>query len=152
MLTAHLQAQRPVQSRHQILARSGFFCLLPHYLRTGFPVYLCQVVFLRVFENEFFLLRRNAAGALEPADNTVFCATGSMNLHRALIIDLADALIAQGLEAEGYYPESGPGQQEVNIRYAEAMRAADRQIVYRETVRGEAAQHGLIASFFAKDF
>ena len=44
-----------------------------------------------VFENEFFLLRRNAEGALEPADNTVFCATGSMNLHRALIIDLADA-------------------------------------------------------------
>jgi glutamine synthetase len=41
------------------------------------------------FENEFFLLRRNAEGALEPADNTVFCATGSMNLHRALITDLA---------------------------------------------------------------
>ena len=105
-----------------------------------------------VFENEFFLLRRNAEGALEPADNTVFCATGSMNLHRALIIDLADALIAQGLEVEGYYPESGPGQQEVNIRYTEAMRAADRQIVYRETVRGEAARHGLIASFLPKIF
>ena len=105
-----------------------------------------------VFENEFFLLRRNAEGVLEPADNTVFCATGSMNLHRALIIDLADALIAQGLEVEGYYPESGPGQQEVNIRYAEAMQAADRQIVYRETVRGEATRHGLIASFLPKIF
>jgi glutamine synthetase len=69
-----------------------------------------------------------------------------------LIIDLADALIAQGLEVEGYYPESGPGQQEVNIRYAEAMQAADRQIVYRETVRGEATRHGLIASFLPKIF
>lgn len=105
-----------------------------------------------VFENEFFLLNRNAQGVLEPADNTVFCATGSMNLHRALIIDLADALIAQGLEVEGYYPESGPGQQEVNIRYAEAMQAADRQIVCRETVRGEATRHGLIASFLPKIF
>jgi len=105
-----------------------------------------------VFENEFFLLRRNAEGALEPADNTVFCATGSMNLHRALIMGIADALIAQGLEVEGYYPESGPGQQEVNIRYAEAMRAADRQIIYRETVRGEATRHGLIASFLPKIF
>ncbi len=105
-----------------------------------------------VFENEFFLLRRNAEGALEPADNTVFCATGSMNLHRALIMDIADALIAQGLEVEGYYPESGPGQQEVNIRYAESMRAADRQIIYRETVRGEATRHGLIASFLPKIF
>ena len=105
-----------------------------------------------VFENEFFLLRRNAEGALEPSDNTVFCATGSMNLHRELILDLAEALIAQGLEVEGYYPESGPGQQEVNIRYAEAMQAADRQIVYRETVRGEAIRHGLIASFLPKIF
>ena len=105
-----------------------------------------------VFENEFFLLRRNAEGSLEPADNTVFCATGSMNLHRALIMELADALIAQGLEVEGYYPESGPGQQEVNIRYAEAMQAADRQIIYRETVRGEATRHGLIASFLPKIF
>ncbi len=73
-----------------------------------------------------------------------------MNLHRALITDLADALIAQGLEVEGYYPESGPGQQEVNIRYAEAMQAADRQIVYRETARGEATRHGLIASLNIK--
>ena len=105
-----------------------------------------------VFENEFFLLHRNADGALEPADNTVFCATGAMNLHQTLMIDLADALIAQGLEVESYYPESGPGQQEVNIRYAEAMQAADRQIVYRETVRGEATRHGLIASFLPKIF
>ena len=103
-----------------------------------------------VFENEFFLLYRNAAGILTPADNTVFSATGSMNLHRAFINDLTDALIAQGLEVEGYYPESGPGQQEVNVRYAEAARAADRQIVYRETVRGVATQHGLIASFLPK--
>lgn len=105
-----------------------------------------------VFENEFFLLGRNAEGALIPADNTVFSATGSMNLHLAFINDLTDALIAQDLEVEGFYPESGPGQQEVNIRYAEALQAADRQIVYRETVRGVATQHGIIASFLPKIF
>ena len=32
------------------------------------------------------------------------------------------------------------------------MQAADRQIVYRETIRGEAARHGLIASFLPKIF
>jgi len=104
------------------------------------------------FENEFFLLRRNAEGSLEPADNTVFCGTGAMNLHLNFIADLADALIAQGIEVEEYYPESGPGQQELTIARAEAMRAADRQITYRETVRGEAARHGLIASFLPKIF
>jgi glutamine synthetase len=103
-----------------------------------------------VFENEFFLLKRNSEGSLEPGDNTIFCATSAMNLHCDLINDLTDALIAQGIEVESYYPESGPGQQELNIRCAEALRAADRQIIYRETVRGVAAQHGSIASFLPK--
>ena len=103
-----------------------------------------------VFENEFFLLSKTADGRLVPSDETVFSATGSMNIHCELINALADGLISQGLEVEGYYPESGPGQQEVNIRYAEAAQAADRQIIYRETVRGVAAQHGLIASFLPK--
>jgi glutamine synthetase len=104
------------------------------------------------FENEFFLLRRTDAGRLVPADDTVFSATGSMNLHRAFINDLTDALIAQGIEVEGYYPESGPGQQEVTVRYADAVRASDHQILYRETVRGVATQHGMVASFLPKIF
>jgi glutamine synthetase len=105
-----------------------------------------------VFENEFYLLRKTAEGNLVPSDDTVFSATGSMNIHCELINALADALISQGLEVEGYYPESGPGQQEVNIRYVEAAQAADRQIIYRETVRGVATRHGLIASFLPKLF
>ncbi len=104
------------------------------------------------FENEFFLLHRTADGVLKPADETVFSATGSMNQHQAFINDLTDALNAQNVNVEGYYPESGPGQQEVNVRYAEAMRAADQQIIYRETVRGIATQHGMIASFLPKIF
>jgi glutamine synthetase len=104
------------------------------------------------FENEFFLLRRNAEGILEPSDDTVFSATGSMNIHCAFINELCDALIAQGVAVEGYYPESGPGQQEVNVRYAAAMQSADHQIIYRETVRGVASRHGVIASFLPKIF
>jgi len=102
------------------------------------------------FENEFFLLRRNGSGVLEPADDTVFSATGSMNQHRLFINDLADALNAQGVPVEAYHPEAGPGQQELTFRYSNAEQAADRQIVYRETVRGVAVQHELIASFLPK--
>ena len=102
------------------------------------------------FENEFFLLRRTEEGALKPADDTVFSATGSMNLHRAFINDLADALIAQGVAVESYYPESGPGQQELNVRPVPGWRAADQQIIYRETVRGMAIPHGYVASFLPK--
>ncbi len=104
------------------------------------------------FENEFFLLRRSPGGGLEPVDRTVFSATGSMNQNLDFINDLADALVDQGIPVESYYPESGPGQQEVTTRCAEGLDAADRQIFYRETVRGVAGRHGLVASFLPKIF
>jgi glutamine synthetase len=104
------------------------------------------------FENEFFLLGRTTEGSLEPVDQTVFSATGSMNQNLQFINELTDALIAQGIHVEGYYPESGPGQQELNVRYVEATRAADQQVIYRETVRGVANRQGLIASFLPKIF
>lgn len=48
------------------------------------------------------------------------------------------------------YPESGPGQFELPIRYADALRAADNQIVFRETVKAMAHRYGLLASFVPK--
>jgi glutamine synthetase len=101
------------------------------------------------FENEFFMLRRTAQG-YEPADTTVFAATGAMNQQQDFLRDLTRALEAQGLQPEFYYPESAPGQQELSIRYADALRAADNQITYRETVRGIAPAHGYVASFLPK--
>ena len=101
------------------------------------------------FENEFFLLRRTETG-LAPADDTVYAATGSMNRHHAFIAELTTALEALGLEPEFYYPESAPGQQEISIRHAEPLAAADRQIGYREAVRGVAVRHGYVASFLPK--
>jgi glutamine synthetase len=103
------------------------------------------------FENEFFLMRR-AGEAYEPADRTVYAATDSMNAHHDFVRDLTGALIAQGLQPEFYYPESAPGQQELSVRHTTALAAADQQIVYRETVRGVARRHGLVACFLAKAY
>ncbi len=63
-----------------------------------------------------------------------------------------DALLAQDIPVEQYYPESGPGQQELTILHAPALIAAERQIVFRETVRAVARQHQLRASFLPKIF
>jgi len=41
-------------------------------------------------------------------------------------------------------------QQEVSIRHASALRAADNQITYRQTVRAVAAQHGMVATLAPK--
>lgn len=108
------------------------------------------------FENEFYLL--NPADStpsefpLVPADRTLFAATASMDQHYAMINDLATALLEQGLEIEQYYPESGPGQQELSIHHQRALLAADQQIILRETVRAIAHQHHLKATFLPKIF
>ena len=113
-----------------------------------------------VFENEFYLLRRNdglsddvsVSESLVPGDRTLFAATAAMDQQQQVIDDMADALIAQGIDVEQYYPESGPGQHEISVRYKPVIHAADQQIVFRETVRAIAHQHHLTASFLPKIF
>ncbi len=103
------------------------------------------------FENEFYLLRQTTKG-LKPADETLFASTQAMDLHWEVINEIADSLIAQGIPVEQYYPESGPGQQEISIRYTDALAAADWQIAFRETVRAITLQYDLAASFLPKIF
>ena len=103
------------------------------------------------FENEFTLLRDNHQDII-PSDETVFAQSLAMDINIATIDAITDALIAQNLIVERYYPESAPGQQEISIRYADALSAADHQIVFRETVKAIAIQQGLKASFLPKIF
>ncbi len=121
-----------------------------HFLKAQLARLESQGLALKgAFENEFFLLQRTEDG-YRPADDTIYAMTQSMNAHAAFITELADSLIAQGIAIDYYYPESGPGQQEVSIRYTEALHATDQQIIFRETVRGVAHKHGLVASFLPK--
>ena len=74
-----------------------------------------------------------------------------MTAHK--VIDaVITALEAQGIQAEQYHPELGCGQQELSIHHTHPLAAADQQIMYRETVRNVAYQHGLYASFAPKPF
>jgi glutamine synthetase len=107
------------------------------------------------FEPEFTLGRRVADpdGDLDrfvPVDDSLCYSGIGFNIAHDYIIDLVAALRAQGLEVEHYYPELGHGQQEVVIRHAPALRAADNHVLYRETVRGVALRHGLWASLAPK--
>jgi glutamine synthetase len=106
---------------------------------------------LAAFENEFYLLQKGLAG-FSPADDTVFASTLGMDLNQAVIDDIAEALLVQGIPVERYYPESGGGQHEISTRYTQALQAADWQIAFRETVRGVALRHQLRASFLPKIF
>ena len=103
------------------------------------------------FENEFTLARREGEQYV-PLDRSPCFSTIGMDSAGGVMIEMIEALVAQGVFPEQYYAELGPGQQELPVRYADALRAADNQITLRETGRGVALKHGLIASFAPKPF
>lgn len=103
------------------------------------------------FENEFTLARREG-GSYAPLDRSPCFSSIGMDSAAPVIIELVEALARQGVQPEQYYAELGPGQQELPVRFAEARRAADNQIVFRETARGVALRHGLLVSFAPKPF
>lgn len=105
-----------------------------------------------VFENEFYLLKKEEGGKIFKSDHTSFAMTSPLNAYDQMILDLEESMTSQGLEVESYYSESGPGQHEFNIKYSDALSSADNQITYRETVRAIASRHGLVASFMPKIF
>ena len=106
------------------------------------------------FENEFYLARA-VDGRYEPFDAPghapVYSAIG--HDHGAdITLEMVDALDAQGLVPEQAINEYGAGQREISIRHTDALRAADHQMMFRDTVRGVAGRHGLVASFAPKPF
>ena len=61
-----------------------------------------------------------------------------------------DTLREYGLAVEACNPESGPGQFEINLRAAPALRAADEAFLLKSAVKEIAARRGLLATFMAK--
>jgi glutamine synthetase len=110
------------------------------------------------FEPEFTLGRREPAppddpGGLDrlvPVDQSLCFSTTGFGAAHEYAVELVRALEAQGMVVEQYYPELGHGQQELSIRHAPALRAADNHVLYRETVRGVAWRQGLWASLAPK--
>lgn len=110
------------------------------------------------FEPEFTLGRREPAlaedpGALDrlvPIDQSLCFSTTGFAAADEYAVELVRALEAQGMVVEQYYPELGHGQQELSIRHAPALRAADNHVRYRETARGVAWRQGLWASLAPK--
>jgi glutamine synthetase len=131
---------------------------------TGEPAPQCPRTFLKrmaarleeragtlevAFENEFSLATREN-GELVPVDSSLCFSTIGLTASQAYVDTLVDALERQGIELEQYYAELGHGQQELSTAHAPALRAADEQVLVRETIRAVAASHGLVASLAPK--
>ena len=110
-----------------------------------------DLTFDAAFENEFYLAIR-ADGGYVPVDRSLCFSAIGMESTESVIQDIIEALTDQGLTVELSHPELGWGQQELSIRHAPALRAADDQVTYRQTVRAVAGQHDLVASLAPKPF
>ena len=103
------------------------------------------------FENEFYLAREQN-GAYVPFDQAPVYSSIGLDLSAQIMHDIVQALIGQDIVVEQAINEYGPGQQEISIRHAPAVRAADNQIKLRDSIRGVALKHNLLASFAPKPF
>src|SRR3954470_19107310 len=61
-------------------------------------------------------------------------------------------LEAMGISVEFSHHEGGPGQQEIDLRYADALSTADNIMTFRTVVREVALTQGVWASFMPKPF
>lgn len=59
-------------------------------------------------------------------------------------------LDASGIPVEFSKGEWGPGQTEINVRYADFLEMCDRHVIYKQLAKEVAIQHGLAVSFMAK--
>ncbi|MEV4834184.1 glutamine synthetase family protein [Nonomuraea sp. NPDC049486] len=110
---------------------------------------------LAAFEPEFTLGRRlpdpsGGPDRLVPIDDSLCYAGTGFDTAHDYTIKLIRALETQGLRVEHCHPELGPGQQELSVRHAPALRAADNHVLYRETVRGVAMRMAMWASLAPK--
>lgn len=137
---------------NMVLDGRPWTCCPRHFLKRMIAAAAeADLTIMAAFENEFYLLQPEL-DRIFPADRTVFASTLSMDLQREVIEAIVEALTAQGIIVEQYYPESGPGQQEISMNSTHALGAADQQILFRETVRAVAARHQRRASFVPKLF
>ena len=138
--------------------------LTDHVGLDGEPAPVCQRSFLKrmqanlgerglqlraSFENEFSLATK-VDGAYVPIDSALCFSTIAATASEDYVDELAGALEAQSIPLEQYYAELGQGQQEISTGHAPAVQAADEQLLVRETIRGVASRHGLIASLAPK--
>ena len=61
-------------------------------------------------------------------------------------------LEAMGISVEFSHHEGGPGQQEIDLRYADALSTADNIMTFRTVIREVALGQGIWASFMPKPF
>ena len=106
-------------------------------------------------EIEFYLLRSpelDAEGRPTPVDQEGYfdhVPGGVVQAFRRRAVNMLEAV---GISVEFSHHEAGPGQNEIDLRYADALQTADNIMTFRTVIKEVALSLGLYATFMPKPF
>jgi glutamine synthetase len=106
------------------------------------------------FELEFFLLEPSPDGgwrAAELPSHRVY-GTGAAVDPSGTVDDVVRTALAVGFPVESWCSEFDSAAFEVNVRYRDAIPAADEAFLFRLLVREVAQRHGRLATFMGRPF
>jgi len=103
-------------------------------------------------ECEFYLFKTDENGepTMIPFDNgsylDVYPLDKGENIRREICLSLED----MGIKPESSHHEQGPGQNEIDFKFSDALSSADNLVTFKQAVKSIAARNGLFASFAPK--
>ena len=106
-------------------------------------------------EIEFYLLKSHetdADGELHPVDRGGYFDHVTDSVTQDFRRQAVNLLEAVGISVEFSHNEAGPGQNEIDLRYADALTTADNIMTFRTVVKEVALSHGKYATFMPKPF
>ncbi len=100
-------------------------------------------------EIEFYLFKQdeNGESTLEPIDTAGYMDIAAEDKGENVRREICLTLEQMGIHPEASHHESGPGQNEIDFRYAPALTAADNAVTFKAVVKTIAQQYGLTADF-----
>ena len=105
-------------------------------------------------EIEFFLLKNRPTDGSEPEpiDGGGFFDMTAHDTAHHFRRDAITALEELGISVEFSHHEIAPGQQEIDLRYADALSMADNIMAFRQVIKEVAIAHSAHATFMPKPF
>ena len=105
-------------------------------------------------EIEFYVFKNEPKDGQEPipVDSSGYFDHTTQALGADFRREAITYLEAMGISVEYSHHEGGPGQQEIDLRYADALSTADNIMTFRTVIREVALSQGVWATFMPKPF
>ena len=101
-------------------------------------------------EPEFYLFKKDEMGKLQYSDNGSYFDMAPLGNDESIRHEIVLELEKLGFDVEVSHHEVGPGQNEVNFKFDDALKTCDRIQTYKQIVKQVALKHDLIATFMPK--